>query len=194
MKRLLYVSLYAYCLASGCEFFAPDSCDTGATAMCIDGTYSYSANRSGTCSSHGGASMWCDEAAGPAHGRGPVDPTYCRDGICGIDPGSGAYCGDGILQSGEECDDGNNVEGDGCYGCLLWNEPCLNINGGPWLLEEGGACGDVHGNRWLDGVGNDTLWYCDGGEMHAIDCAEYIGNTNSCGWDASLGMFDCLRS
>jgi cysteine-rich repeat protein len=25
-----------------------------------------------------------------------------------------ARCGDGILDSGEQCDDGNNVSGDGC--------------------------------------------------------------------------------
>jgi len=26
----------------------------------------------------------------------------------------GGFCGDGILDPGEECDDGNNVNGDGC--------------------------------------------------------------------------------
>ncbi|MET8874936.1 DUF3761 domain-containing protein [Nocardia sp. NPDC004604] len=30
----------------------------GATARCKDGTYSYSQNRSGTCSHHGGVSAW----------------------------------------------------------------------------------------------------------------------------------------
>jgi hypothetical protein len=30
----------------------------GATARCADGTYSYSQNRSGTCSHHGGVSSW----------------------------------------------------------------------------------------------------------------------------------------
>lgn len=30
----------------------------GATAICRDGTYSYSQNRSGTCSHHGGVSQW----------------------------------------------------------------------------------------------------------------------------------------
>jgi cysteine-rich repeat protein len=48
----------------------------------------------------------------------------CVAGACG---GQSATCGDGILQSGcnEECDDGNNVSGDGCsatcqleFGCL----------------------------------------------------------------------------
>ena len=30
----------------------------GATAICRDGTYSYSANRRGTCSHHGGVAQW----------------------------------------------------------------------------------------------------------------------------------------
>jgi hypothetical protein len=31
---------------------------SGATARCGDGTYSYSQNRSGTCSHHGGVTQW----------------------------------------------------------------------------------------------------------------------------------------
>jgi hypothetical protein len=31
---------------------------SGATALCVDGTLSYSANHSGTCSHHGGVSEW----------------------------------------------------------------------------------------------------------------------------------------
>jgi len=30
----------------------------GATAICRDGTYSYSQNRRGTCSGHGGVAQW----------------------------------------------------------------------------------------------------------------------------------------
>jgi hypothetical protein len=36
-----------------------DVCSTGATAICADGTASYSTNRSGTCSRHGGVARWC---------------------------------------------------------------------------------------------------------------------------------------
>jgi hypothetical protein len=35
---------------------------TGATAKCKDGTYSKSAHRSGTCSSHGGVAQWLTAA------------------------------------------------------------------------------------------------------------------------------------
>lgn len=35
-----------------------DSAPAGATARCHDGTYSFSQNRRGTCSSHGGVAEW----------------------------------------------------------------------------------------------------------------------------------------
>jgi hypothetical protein len=35
-----------------------DSVPAGASAQCRDGTYSFSANRRGTCSHHGGVAMW----------------------------------------------------------------------------------------------------------------------------------------
>lgn len=37
---------------------APAAPSSGATAMCNDGTYSYSAHRQGTCSHHGGVAVW----------------------------------------------------------------------------------------------------------------------------------------
>lgn len=36
----------------------PDDHSSGATAQCSDGTYSYSLNRRGTCSHHGGVAQW----------------------------------------------------------------------------------------------------------------------------------------
>jgi hypothetical protein len=35
-----------------------DSAPAGATALCHDGTYSFSKNRRGTCSHHGGVQKW----------------------------------------------------------------------------------------------------------------------------------------
>jgi Protein of unknown function (DUF3761) len=37
----------------------------GATALCRDGTYSFSQTHSGTCSHHGGVARWLDGTAGP---------------------------------------------------------------------------------------------------------------------------------
>ncbi|MGW7533782.1 DUF3761 domain-containing protein [Amycolatopsis sp. NPDC054798] len=44
--------------SSGNCVHRPDSNPSGATALCNDGTYSYSQHRSGTCSHHGGVRQW----------------------------------------------------------------------------------------------------------------------------------------
>lgn len=41
-----------------CSPFMSSSVPSGATAQCSDGTYSYSQSRRGTCSHHGGVSVW----------------------------------------------------------------------------------------------------------------------------------------
>lgn len=38
----------------------------GATALCVDGTYSFSQTRSGTCSHHGGVAQWLTPSTAPA--------------------------------------------------------------------------------------------------------------------------------
>ena len=41
-----------------CSPYASPSTPAGATARCVDGTYSFSQSRSGTCSHHGGVASW----------------------------------------------------------------------------------------------------------------------------------------
>jgi len=41
-----------------CSPYSSSSAPSGATAQCGDGTYSFSQSRSGTCSHHGGVSVW----------------------------------------------------------------------------------------------------------------------------------------
>lgn len=55
MKRLMILIIAV--LISGCGS-GDDNAPSGATAKCSDGSYSYSQNCSGTCSSHGGVSQW----------------------------------------------------------------------------------------------------------------------------------------
>jgi hypothetical protein len=43
-----------------CSPEAAPSAPAGATAQCVDGTYSFSQSRSGTCSHHGGVATWLD--------------------------------------------------------------------------------------------------------------------------------------
>ena len=44
--------------SSGHCVHRPSTDPTGATALCVDGTYSYSEHASGTCSHHGGVARW----------------------------------------------------------------------------------------------------------------------------------------
>jgi Protein of unknown function (DUF3761) len=46
----------------------------GATALCTDGTYSFSQTRSGTCSHHGGVAQWLTPTAAPAPAPTPAAP------------------------------------------------------------------------------------------------------------------------
>jgi cysteine-rich repeat protein len=65
----------------------------------------------------------CDPPGVPVYTDGPI----CRDDC--------TYCGDGVLDEGEDCDDGNNVAGDGCspictfctgeIGDFVWNDGVL---------------------------------------------------------------------
>ncbi len=86
-----------------------------------------------------------------------------------------AICGDGILQTGEQCDDGNLVPGDGCSGvctlepghaCPTPGRPCINTVTqvcGDGKIEGGEACDD--GNS-LGGDGCSSIcsvevgWAC----------------------------------
>jgi hypothetical protein len=50
-----------YVNSAGNTVCSPESSSTapaGATAQCVDGTYSFSQSRSGTCSHHGGVAQW----------------------------------------------------------------------------------------------------------------------------------------
>lgn len=50
-----YVNTYGNTV---CSPYASSSAPAGATAQCVDGTYSFSQSHSGTCSHHGGVSTW----------------------------------------------------------------------------------------------------------------------------------------
>ncbi|MHC4129635.1 MAG: hypothetical protein ACYSUA_16025, partial [Planctomycetota bacterium] len=43
--------------------------------------------------------------------------------------GTASTCGDGVTDPGEDCDDGNNITGDGCpMGCLKTPPPCARCD------------------------------------------------------------------
>ena len=133
------------CYASTCNLTcAPGACNT-------------------TCT--GGAS--CNTTTiggdGGANDLNPCDP-YCHfthDTPDGFDAGPAfgmrdggivvAACGDGVLRNIEECDDGNNVSGDGCssscvveigFQCPTPGAPCIATTCGNGVQEGGEQCDD----------------------------------------------------
>ena len=81
----------------------------------------------------------------PTCGNGVVESgETCDDGNTvsgdGCPATCGPSCGDGILDPGEQCDDGNTVSGDGCAGDCQTDERCGN-----GILDLGESCDD--GNR-----------------------------------------------
>ena len=81
-----------------------------------------------------------------------------------------ATCGDGIVEGGEACDDGNNVSGDGC------DRRCR--------LE---GCGD---GVWQPELGEQ----CDGSDILGLECEEYNygGGFIECGEGCRLDFSNCL--
>jgi fibro-slime domain-containing protein len=75
----------------------------------------------------------------------------CDDGAC-VDAPTG-FCGDGVIEANEQCDDGNGTPGDGCSGiCQI--EPgytCPSV-GMPCLYTVPVKCGDgvIEGNEQCD--------------------------------------------
>lgn len=68
----------------------------------------------------------------------PASFAWIAAGLSIVNP----YCGDGVLDTNEECDDGNNIDGDGCQA------NCVNPYCGDGILDPGEDCDD--GNN-LDG-------------------------------------------
>jgi fibro-slime domain-containing protein len=93
-------------------------------------------------------------------GSPDVSVSACDGTSC--DDASSAFCGDGMIEAGEQCDDGNSVPGDGCsgtcqiepgYTCPTPGRPCVSTIVqicGDGKIEGSEACDD--GNT-IDGDG-----------------------------------------
>ncbi|TMQ14562.1 MAG: TonB family protein [Deltaproteobacteria bacterium] len=55
-----------------------------------------------------------DEPPGEGSGSAGVIGGTCHDAECGEAPPAPPVCGNGVLETGEQCDDGNAADGDGC--------------------------------------------------------------------------------
>ncbi len=101
---------------------------------------------------HAISGVWLSIGWEPAGGQGDVcepdaNPPMCGPGLSCV-PGSGTCefptCGNGLVEAGEACDDGNAEDGDGCADCqeadILEGFPC-EADGFGVLCEAGLFCG-----------------------------------------------------
>ena len=97
---------------------------------------------------------------------------------------SAAFCGDGILDPGESCDDGNNASGDGCSStCGLEATP--HTTHATWKIQ------DISGANAGCPVGFDTAivvsWKVDASGNHIGTCTPGGSPSDSC----YLDIFSC---
>ena len=154
------------------------TCDLGLTCLsnlCVDaGDCAEGETSACTCAEGGSGTRTCDASGS----WGVCDCSdECGDGLCDEPTESwescpqdceSPTCGDGTLDDGEECDDGNDDNGDGC------DESCL---------EE--VCGD--GSLEAEEL-------CDGSARSGLTCVDfgYTGGELGCGSDCGPVFTDCF--
>ncbi len=176
-----------------------EECDDGntTTETCAYGQTSCTVCNA-SCQSAAGATSYCDDSITDAANGETCDdgvnngqPNYCNDTCNGTVP---ATCGNGVVESGETCDDGNTATETCAYGqtsCLVCNGSCQSAVG---VMS---YCGDsvtdaTNGETCDDGNVSDTdaclnscvsaicgdgiiqsgVEECDGGDNCGDDCEE----------------------
>lgn len=112
------------------------SCVESGLVDCGDGTVcpvSYTCVLSG-CLSPAQLAACAGRVDGEACSGLTIGDGTCLDGGCVV-----AHCGNGVVEPGEACDDGNQASEDGCSGSCKSNEGCGN---GFTELDEECDCGD----------------------------------------------------
>ncbi|MCB9594433.1 MAG: DUF4215 domain-containing protein [Sandaracinaceae bacterium] len=98
-------------------------------------------------------------------------------GGCKITVVDDGFCGDGFLDRGEGCDDGNNVSGDGCSAGCMVETLC-----GDGVLDVGEGCDDGN-NRNGDGCSANCMVevFCGDGVIDAGEECDDGNNNNGDG-------------
>ena len=111
----------------------------------------------------------------------------CLAGAC--EPVAG-ICGDGVLNAGEQCDDGNNNDMDACGNCV-WVCPDMQAPDGDGLCSEAEACGDgvLNAGEQCDDGNGDNGDGCDNAcQLETSDCNGDLDcdDSNLCTFDSCV--------
>ena len=127
------------------------------------------------CTSPGGSFLLCSACA--AFTSGPCTATTTTL------PGSSSRCGDGVLDAGEQCDDGNTSDCDGC------STACTREVVGNGVVDCGEECDD--GNTAdCDGCNDDGEIECGNGVIDA-ECGEVCDGADVAGQTCAGGTVTC---
>jgi cysteine-rich repeat protein len=143
-------------MCSSCGHAGESCCAAGGGASrCQAGTVCSSNGGEGVCGRCGGLGDACCDSGACAEGCCSGGRCLAVSGGCASTPPG---CGNGILSSGETCDDGNNVSGDGC------SSDCTTVEPGWQCRVPGQRCNPACGDGIL--TGSET---CDDGNATSGD-------------------------
>eukprot|EP00961_Rhodomonas_salina_P132611 1785074-Rhodomonas_salina.1 len=82
---------------------------------------------------------------------------------------SGNVCGNGLLEIGEDCDDGNTFNGDGCDGFCHFEDGSGQANGTVWYCRENNVSRTICCPTLNNPVTHSLTCSCDG------QVSDYVG-------------------
>jgi len=177
-----------FCIPPECINGEVKSCNTGLLGICSSGTQTCGNNVWGECIQNNFPTIEiCNDLDDDCDGL--ID----EDNVCYV-----PECGNGILDQGEQCDDGNVIMGDGCSLTCQIEEPCVSDwSYGQWsecignsqtrIITDLNSCEDSYTESrfcFISECGNgilDTNEQCDYGLLNGILCsAGYGGSCEYC--------------
>ena len=146
---------------------------SASTSYCGDGVVD--SDNGETCDDANTAVEQCDYAADPLDAACTTCGSSCQEAS-----GLLQYCGDGIVNGPEACDDGNDDETDGCL------STCEAASCGDGIIQEGEACDDGNDDDFDGCLSSCVLARCGDGVIQTGVEACDDGNDNQ--------NDDCLNS